>query len=304
MRNLAFSLATLFVSACAMEVGEPEEFHEGHEEDEAELLSAAYEELQDDTILLDHPEALEDILVGDGELSAGITTIEAGGCSGVVPPDSSGFAKHIALTFDDGPNPLTTPKVIAILKKHNVPATFFTNGSRYSSTAAKNLAKQIAADPLFMLANHSQNHLNLAQQSAATVSSEINRTTTLIKAAGETPKYFRFPYGSSTCATAATARAKGYKIVGWHIDSADWCYASGGGVCKKSTFAYVPDSMRSNMLAYIKSQARAKNGGIILMHDIHANTANNLDKIITALKADGFTFMRISNTKYLPKLNN
>ena len=56
-------------------------------------------------------------------------------CSGVRVPDRSGFAKHVVLTFDDGPNPATTPKVISILHKHHAPATFFNNGMRYSAAA-------------------------------------------------------------------------------------------------------------------------------------------------------------------------
>jgi peptidoglycan/xylan/chitin deacetylase (PgdA/CDA1 family) len=304
MRNLAV-VATLLATSCAMEVGDPADLDTEHDEDEeAQLYTDAYEELQgDDTLLLDHPDALDDLLISDGGREPEVSTIAATGCSGVVTPDQGGFNKRIALTFDDGPNPATTPKVIAILKKHNVPATFFNNGARYSTTTAKNLAKQIAADPLFILANHSQNHLDLAHQTATKVASEIDRTTALIRAAGETPRYFRFPYGSSTCATAKQARNRGYIITGWNIDSADWCYASGGGTCSKSTFAYVPDSMRSNMLAYVRSQAKAKNGGIILMHDIHANTANHLEQIITTLKADGFTFVRLSNKTVFPKLN-
>ena len=57
-------------------------------------------------------------------------------CSGVRVPDRSGFAKRIALTFDDGPNPATTPKVIDVLKRHHAPATFFINGSKLSVAGA------------------------------------------------------------------------------------------------------------------------------------------------------------------------
>jgi peptidoglycan/xylan/chitin deacetylase (PgdA/CDA1 family) len=57
-------------------------------------------------------------------------------CSGVRVPDRSGFAKRIALTFDDGPNPATTPKVIEVLKRHHAPAAFFNNGSRYGAAGA------------------------------------------------------------------------------------------------------------------------------------------------------------------------
>src|SRR5262245_12917138 len=45
-------------------------------------------------------------------------------CSGVRVPDRKGFNKHVALTFDDGPNPATTPAIIRILKAHHAPATF------------------------------------------------------------------------------------------------------------------------------------------------------------------------------------
>lgn len=224
-------------------------------------------------------------------------------CSGVRVPDRTGFNKRIALTFDDGPNPATTPKVIQVLKAHNAPATFFTNGSRYATPGAKEIAAQIAADPSFILANHSQGHLNLAQQSATKVASEIDRTDALIRAAGETPRYFRFPFGSSTCATMKQARDRGYIVTGWHVDSADWCYASGNGVCKASTFRYVPDSMRNDMKAYVMSQVRANNGGIVLFHDIHPSTADHLDEILTALEAAGYTFVRLDDTRAFPKLH-
>ena len=99
------------------------------------------------------------------------------------------------------------------------------------------------------------------------------------------------------------ARSKGYVVTGWHIDSADWCYAAGGGTCSRSTFRYVPDPLRSNMLGYVLSQVHATNGGIILFHDIHANTADNLDAMLTALEADGFSFVRLDDQAVFPKLH-
>ncbi len=226
-----------------------------------------------------------------------------GSCSGVLVPDRSGFAKHIALTFDDGPNPATTPQVIDILHKHHAPATFFNNGMRYGAAGAKEIAARIAADPDFILANHSQHHLNLAKESAAKVATEVDDTDALIREAGETPKYFRFPFGSATCSSKHAVEDRGYTVVGWHIDSADWCYAAGGGYCKKSTFKYVPDSMRDDMQGYVMSQVRENNGGIILFHDIHQSTADHLDAILTAIENDGFTFVRLDNTEVFPRLN-
>ncbi len=224
-------------------------------------------------------------------------------CSGVRVPDRPGFGKRIALTFDDGPNPETTPKVIEILHRHNAPAAFFNNGMRYGAAGAKPIAAQIAADPLFILANHSQRHLNLAQQSATTIASEIDGTDALIREAGETPRYFRFPFGSATCSAKQAAVSRGYIVTGWHIDSADWCYAAGGGYCKPATFKYVPDAMRHDMLGYVMSQAREYGGGIILFHDIHASTANNLDAILTALEGEGFSFVRLDDPAVFPRLN-
>lgn len=229
--------------------------------------------------------------------------VDSASCSGVTVPDRNGFNKRIALTFDDGPNPETTPQVISILEKHRAPATFFTNGSRYSTQAAKDLAARIAAHPDYLLANHSHRHINLAEQTAATVATELDRTDALIRAAGETPKYFRFPFGSSNCNSKKQAQDRGYIVTGWHIDSADWCYAAGGGVCKKSTFKFVPDDMRDDMKAYVLSQVKSFNGGIVLFHDIHQSTASALDGILTALEAEGYTFVRLDDTAAFPKLH-
>jgi len=226
------------------------------------------------------------------------------GCSGVRVPDRSGFAKRVALTFDDGPNPATTPSVIETLHRHHAPATFFINGARLAVAGAPALAQQIAADPDFILGNHSQNHKNLATVSADVFASEVDRTTELISAAGEIPKYFRFPFGSATCGYAAAIRQRRYIVTGWHIDSADWCFASTGGArCPSSTFRYVDDRYREDMKGFIMSQLRSNNGGIILMHDIHASTAAALDGILTALENEGFTFVRLDDVGALPLLN-
>jgi len=224
-------------------------------------------------------------------------------CSGVRVPDRSGFNKQIALTFDDGPNPATTPQVIEILHRHHAPATFFNNGVRYGVSGAKEIAAQIAADPDFLLANHSQHHLDLAKQSASKVASEVDDTDALIRAAGETPKYFRFPFGSANCSAKQAVQSRGYIVTGWHIDSADWCYAAGGGHCAKSTFKYVPDSMRDDMLGYVMSQVHSTNGGIILFHDIHQSTADHLEQILTRLESEGYKFVRIDDTTVFPRLN-
>ena len=227
------------------------------------------------------------------------------GCSGVVVPDKSGFEKHVALTFDDGPNPETTPTVLDILAQHGIKATFFVNGMRVSSDAARAVLQRILAEG-HILGNHSQHHLNLMTQSISKVDQEVKNTHDILLAAGDTPKYFRFPFGSASCGGIDLVHNYGYTVTGWHIDTGDWCYASsagGVGYCAPSTFQYVPDQYRGDLEGYAISEVKRKNGGIMLFHDIHQNTVNHLDSIISKLEADGFTFVRVDDTSTFPLLN-
>jgi hypothetical protein len=98
-------------------------------------------------------------------------------------------------------------------------------------------------------------------------------------------------------------KSLGYISTGWHVDSADWCFAAGHGVCPKATFKYVPDDMRSDMGAYVMSQVRSNGGGVVLFHDIHPSTANALDAILTSLENAGYTFVRLDDHAAFPKLN-
>jgi peptidoglycan/xylan/chitin deacetylase (PgdA/CDA1 family) len=275
MRNLPLSLALCTVTPLLVTTGC---FGDEHDEDGARF-EEAYEE-------------------GLAESKA-----DTYDCSGVRVPDRNGFNKRIALTFDDGPDAVTTPQVIQVLKRHRAPATFFINGRKVTSAATRTLAAQIAADPDYLLANHSQSHNDFSQISYQHAVSDIMSTDAVIRTAGATPRYFRFPYGKATCDTKRAAEARGYIVTGWHIDSADWCYAAGGGTCRPSTFRYVPDDMRSSMQAYVLSQVRQWNGGILLFHDVHQHTANALDGILTELTRQGYTFVGLDDRAAFPRLH-
>jgi peptidoglycan/xylan/chitin deacetylase (PgdA/CDA1 family) len=224
-------------------------------------------------------------------------------CTGVRVPDRGTFGKRIALTFDDGPNPATTPQVVEILRRRGVPATFFINGSRVRDDATRAILADVAADPNFLVGNHSWSHQNMAQLSTSKVASEMDRTTEVMRAAGVSPKWYRFPFGSSNCTTAQMARDRGYIITGWHVDSADWCFASGGGSCPSRIFRYVDDRFRNDMAGLVMQQARSYGGGVALFHDIHQNTADAIEGIIDQLEAEGFTFVRLDDTAVFPQLN-
>jgi len=226
-------------------------------------------------------------------------------CSGTVPPDRRGFGKRIALTFDDGPDLAKTPQVLEVLAAHGAQATFFVNGSKVRGDEHRALLQQVALAG-HLVGNHSQNHADLSQASNEKLRSEVSQTHDALVSAGVTPQFFRFPFGAANCGAAAYVRERGYRVTGWHIDSADWCYAAargGVGHCDPATFRWVPDQYRDDIAAYVVSQARATGGGVLLFHDVHAYTVNVLDDVLSALEADGFTFVRLDDATVFPLLN-
>jgi len=226
-------------------------------------------------------------------------------CSGVIVPDRPGFGGRVALTFDDGPSTATTPQVLDILAARQIKATFFINGSVVGS--AQRAVLQRIADEGHLIGNHSQSHLNLRDVSLATLDSEVLQTEDILVELGETRRFFRFPYGSAGCTAAGRVRDHhGYAITGWHVDSADWCFANGaGGVgyCSPSTFAHVPTGYRGDMVGYTLSQIRDSDGGVVLFHDIHQNTVNHLSAIVDTLLQEGFTFTNLDDASTFPLLN-
>jgi peptidoglycan/xylan/chitin deacetylase (PgdA/CDA1 family) len=195
--------------------------------------------------------------------------------------------------------------VLAILAAHHAKGTFFINGKNVTSDAHRQLLAQMVADG-HIIGNHSQHHLDLKTVDAATLASEVDATSQVLAATGEQPGYFRFPFGSAGCSQVAAVRAKGYAVVGWHIDSADWCYNSptgGVGTCDPRTFKWVDDQYRNDIIGNVLSQARASDGGVLLFHDIHAYTVSRLDEILTALENDGFSIVLVSDPETFPLLN-
>lgn len=226
-------------------------------------------------------------------------------CSGVLVPDRTGFGKRVALTFDDGPHPTHTPEILDVLAQHGIQATFFINGSRVTSDGTRAILRRIVEDG-HILANHTQDHRQMTTLSGDAARGQIDLTHRLIEDFAA-PRYFRFPFGASNCTTAELARSFGLAVTGWHVDSADWCFASstgGVGVCDPRTFAHVPDSMRSDMVGFTLQQARSRGGGILLFHDVHANTAAHIEPIIEQLVTEGFTFTNVDDVSIFPLLND
>ena len=228
-------------------------------------------------------------------------------CKQEPPPDQGPFSLQVAMTFDDGPNPATTPSILSILRANNIPATFFMRGDKLGGAAADALALEIHQDPLFRVANHSFSHADFKTLTAQEISDELNSTSELIReAVGDAcyfPPYFRFPRGRSDCFSMEEVRKHGFGVAGVNIDPVDWCYAAGGGFCSPSQAPWVPAIYQNDLPGYAVTRLLAAGGGIMLMHDIHANTVAELPAVISAFQAQGATFVDLADPTLFPIIN-
>lgn len=166
----------------------------------------------------------------------------------------------LALTFDDGPEPAVTPRVLDILASERINATFFVVGKRVPGN--EYLLKRMHAEG-HEIGNHSWGHPNLTKMTPAGVDAELEATQRVVAAAGvPAPRILRPPYGAVNDIVKSHAQMS---IVKWDIDPEDW---------------------RSRDPALISSGilAQAKPGGIILLHDIYPETADALTSTIQQLK--------------------
>jgi peptidoglycan/xylan/chitin deacetylase (PgdA/CDA1 family) len=131
---------------------------------------------------------------------------------------------EIALTFDDGPNAVWTPRLLDLLAKHDVRATFFLLGSR--AEARPELVRRISAAG-HTIGNHSWSHPNLARIRAGRVREELKRTSdTLEQILGAPVKFFRPPFGARRPVVFRVARELRMEPVLWNAMTSDWCEPS------------------------------------------------------------------------------
>lgn len=181
--------------------------------------------------------------------------------------------KMIALTFDDGPN-YNTSKVIDVLNKYDIKATFFVLGSRAINN--KDILKKMA-DSGMEIGNHTYNHLLLTKYDENKIRSEIEDTSEVIySATKKRPKLLRPSYGSVNNKIKKVANMP---IIIWDIDTLDWKYHNS----KRITSRIVN---------------KVRDGDIILMHDIYSASLNALSNIIPILQDNGYEFVTIDELFY------
>ena len=181
--------------------------------------------------------------------------------------------KMIALTFDDGPN-YNTSKVIDVLNKYDIKATFFVLGSRAINN--KDILKKMV-DSGMEIGNHTYNHLLLTKYDENKIRSEIEDTSEVIySATKKRPKLLRPSYGSVNNKIKKVANMP---IIIWDIDTLDWKYHNS----KRITSRVVN---------------KVRDGDIILMHDIYSASLNALSNIIPILQDNGYEFVTIDELFY------
>lgn len=178
--------------------------------------------------------------------------------------------KKIALTFDDGPHPKVTRQILETLEKYEAKATFFVVGQEVKEhpeilKAVYNAGHEIG--------NHTFNHEKLTTLSTKEIKQQIQATDTLIKSTiGQRATVFRPPYGSYD--KTITDQLNVPNVL-WTIDTLDWKH-------------------RDPEKTVLAVKEHAKNGSIILMHDIHQATADALDEVLATLQKQGYEFVTVS----------
>lgn len=183
-------------------------------------------------------------------------------------------APFLALTFDDGPHPTNTPRLLDILKARNVKATFYvvgTNAKRYPE-----IMRRIIAEG-HEIGNHTVTHPNLSKMSADGVRNELRVChDAIVSATGVAPRTMRPPYGAITSAQKTWIKKEfGYPTILWSVDPEDWKKPGSGTVTSRLVSGATP-------------------GGILLVHDIHAGTIDAMPATVDQLLAKGFKFVTVT----------
>jgi peptidoglycan-N-acetylglucosamine deacetylase len=185
--------------------------------------------------------------------------------------------KVIALTFDDGPSQYT-PQILAILKQHNIKATFFVLGESVKSYP-NILQETFAAGNV--IGNHTYYHSMLSTLTAAQIAGEIKKTNAIIFDTIQIyPKLFRPPYGVCPTQCKNVFTQLGFTKIMWDYMPGDWDI--------KNTSA---DIIASKVIQH------ANSGAIIVLHDgggDRTKTVAALPIIITTLKNEGYQFVTVS----------
>jgi peptidoglycan/xylan/chitin deacetylase (PgdA/CDA1 family) len=178
----------------------------------------------------------------------------------------------VALTFDDGPYPVTTPLLLQTLRDLRVPATFFLIGR--DAEQFPDLTRAIAAGG-HEIADHTLTHPDLDRLNDAGVTAELRDGAASLERIAPDPaerRLFRPPHGRYTVATIRAAQAAGFDTILWNDDPGDWR-------------AVAPAALRDHLLQ------RATAPEVVLLHSGRMATVEALPEVVAAYRAAGYRFV-------------
>ena len=187
--------------------------------------------------------------------------------------------RSIALTFDDGPSE-STPRILEILDRHGVPATFFQCGANVERLPA--IARAVAQAG-HEIGNHTYSHPYFFLRSPAAIEAELRRTQQAIQMhAGATPAWFRAPFGARWFGVGAAQKRLGLRGVMWTVIGYDWSLAADAVVTRIA--------------------ARVSNGAILCLHDGRelqgspdiGATVDAVRRLVPLLLDQGYKFETVS----------
>jgi peptidoglycan/xylan/chitin deacetylase (PgdA/CDA1 family) len=196
-------------------------------------------------------------------------------------PALKGYAKQVALTFDDTPFVGYTARLLQLLREYRVVATFFVIG--HKAVDMPNLIRQ-AHDDGHLIENHSMTHPKLTSLAPAQVKFELQRCDEIIQQiTGRAPGYYRPPGGDDNGYVMGIAKEIGLTPCGWDVDIHDY------------------DTPSAQLIAD-RVVTRTHAGDIILLHDGVEATLQALPAIITRLREEGFRFVLLNELLATPGL--
>ena len=190
-----------------------------------------------------------------------------------IPASFSG--KVVALTFDDGPHPVVTKRILEVLERHNAKATFFMVGEHVQYYP--DIVREVFRGG-HEIGNHTWSHDNLEKLEIDEIEKEIAATNKAIQQIiGKRPSVFRPPYGL----LADSARRQiSMQLAFWSVDTFDWEHKDA-----------------QLLLQEVKNKVHDR--AIILMHDIYPSTADGLEWVLQHLESQGYTFVTVSELNSL-----
>ncbi len=202
------------------------------------------------------------------------------------PSGPARMEKAVALTFDDGPSPRYTPRILATLTKLRVRATFFVIG--YLAEQNPDLVRRELQLGM-TVGNHSYNHPEVppfAQLPPQLLNDEIALSEQVLARLGAQPRLFRPPGGSTSPQLVRAAAALGQRVVLWSVDPADWRPGSSAKAITKRVLSAV------------------RPGSIVILHDGGGNrtaTLTALPAIVRGIRHRGLQLVALTAEPHRPQ---